>query len=47
MAISMQDYVVRLRAIYQQVEALSNPDGSLPILSDLRWTSTHMIGYTF
>ncbi len=33
----MQEYVVRLRAIHQQVEALSNPDGSLPTVSDLEW----------
>jgi hypothetical protein len=37
MAISTQEYVVRLRAIYQQVKALSKPDGSLPTVSDLGW----------
>lgn len=45
MALSMQDYVAGLRAIYQQVEALSNPDGQVPTVSVQEWTE--VLDYAF
>jgi hypothetical protein len=37
MALSMQEYVIRLRTIYQQVEVLTGEDGGLPPFSELEW----------
>jgi hypothetical protein len=45
MSLSMQDYVIRLRAMYQQVEALSNPDGHVPTVSVQEWTE--VLNYAF
>ncbi len=45
MALSIQDYVVLLRAIHQQVEALSNPDGHVPTVSAQEWTE--VLDYAF
>ena len=45
MALSMQDYVVRLRAIYRQGEAVSNLDGHVPPVSEQEWTE--VLHYAF
>lgn len=44
MAISMQEYVVRLRAIYGQVETLST-DGHAPTISEQEWRE--VLDYAF
>lgn len=38
MSLSVQDYVSRLRAIYQQVESLTDSHGQVPIVSVQEWT---------
>ena len=45
MSLSMQDYVVRLRAMYQQVDALSDSNGQVPIVSVQEWTE--VLAYAF
>lgn len=45
MSISIQDYVVRLRAIYQQVDARSNTDGHVPVVSAQEWAE--VLDYAF
>lgn len=45
MALSIQEYVVRLRAIQQQVEARSTPDGHVPVVSTQEWTE--VLDYAF
>jgi len=45
MALSMQDYVAALRAIYQQVEALSETDGHVPTVTVQEWTE--VLHYAF
>lgn len=37
MSISLQAYVIQLRAIYQQVEALTHPDGQVPAVPKHAW----------
>lgn len=44
MAISMQEYVVRLRAIYEQVDVLST-DGHAPTVSEQEWRE--ILDYAF
>ena len=44
MAISMQEYVVRLRAIYGQVETVST-DGHAPTVSEQEWRE--VLDYAF
>ncbi len=45
MALSIQDYVAGLRAIYQQVEALNDPSGKVPTVSVQEWTE--VLDYAF
>ena len=45
MAISIQEYAVRLRAIYQQVKALSDADGNAPTITEQEWTEA--LDYAF
>lgn len=45
MALSIQDYVIRLRAISQQVNARSTPDGHVPVVSTQEWAD--VLNYAF
>jgi|SRR5581483_472933 len=45
MPLSMQEYVVRLRAVYEQVDARSNPDGHVPVVSTREWAE--LLDYAF
>lgn len=45
MALSIQEYVIRLRAIHQQVNTRSNPDGHAPGVSMQEWTE--VLAYAF
>ena len=45
MPLSIRDYAVRLRAIYEQVDARSNPDGHVPIVSTQEWAE--LLDYAF
>lgn len=45
MSLSVQEYVARLRAIYQQVDALSDSNGQVPIVSVQEWTE--VLAYAF
>lgn len=45
MALSIQEYAIRLRAIYQQVETLSDSEGHVPAVSAREWTEA--LDYAF
>lgn len=45
MALTIQDSVMRLRALHQQVNARSTPDGHVPVVSAQEWAD--VLDYAF